>query len=518
MGGHKYSCCGCSQHGVDRRTFLAAVGGTALGGAALAGCATPGKKGMAAGGSHVKPKLEKKELVVQPVLTYSIPARQQATSWRSWGAVHTESDVDQEAAHIAAELQELAGQAEFPIKFLPVAKVADKGPAEELCKGTADVMLIYGAGADTGVLEALISPARHTLIFLRHRSGPVYLWYEIANSRLLRKMVDEFGQPGLDPCDVVVDDRGDLLWRLRALYALKNTVGTRIVAIGSPSGWGTGGQKAPDIAREFWKWDIRDVSYDDLGKRIQSAQADTGLVRDAEAGAEAYLKESGTKLATDKGFVSRAFVLTRVFEQLMAEADAQAITINNCMSTIMPMSQTTACLCLSLINDSGAMAFCESDFVVIPSGVLLHHISGTPVFLNDPTYPHHGVVTLAHCTAPRKMDGEHLEKATIMTHYESDYGAAPKVDMKIGQEITVINPDFASKRWLGFLGRIADHPLLDICRSQIDVEILGDCDRLAETQRGFHWMVAYGNHLKETGYALHKMGIDWLDLSKDIKA
>jgi len=169
-----------------------------------------------------------------------------------------------------------------------------------------------------------------------------------------------------------------------------------------------------------------------------------------------------------------------------------------------------------LINDSGAMAFCESDFVVIPSGVLLHHISGLPVFLNDPTYPHHGVVTLAHCTAPRKMDGEHYEKATIMTHYESDYGAAPKVDMRIGQEITVLNPDFASKRWLGFLGRIADHPLLDICRSQIDVEILGDCDRLAETQRGFHWMVAYGNHLKETGYALHKMGIDWLDLSKDI--
>ncbi|MCK7524027.1 MAG: hypothetical protein MZV64_43570 [Ignavibacteriales bacterium] len=27
------------------------------------------------------------------------------------------------------------------------------------------------------------------------------------------------------------------------------------------------------------------------------------------------------------------------------------------------------------------------------------------MFLNDPTYPHDGIITLAHCTAPRKMDG-----------------------------------------------------------------------------------------------------------------
>lgn len=45
----------------------------------------------------------------------------------------------------------------------------------------------------------------------------------------------------------------------------------------------------------------------------------------------------------------------------LAEENTNAITINNCMSTIMPMAQTTACLTLTLLNDSGAMAFCESD-------------------------------------------------------------------------------------------------------------------------------------------------------------
>ncbi len=84
----------------------------------------------------------------------------------------------------------------------------------------------------------------------------------------------------------------------------------------------------------------------------------------------------------------------------------------------------------SLLNDAGYLAFCESDFVVITSGILLHYASGLPVFLNDPTYPHDGIVTLAHCTAPRKMDGRRAERAKILTHFESDYGAAPKVEMR----------------------------------------------------------------------------------------
>ena len=114
---------------------------------------------------------------------------------------------------------------------------------------------------------------------------------------------------------------------------------------------------------------------------------------------------------------------------------------------------------MSLLNDEGYLAFCESDFVVIPSGILLHYISGKPVFLNDPTYPHDGVVTLAHCTAPRKMDGARLSAARILTHFESDYGAAPKVEMKIGQICTNLVPDFDCKKWVGFDGTHRRQPV-----------------------------------------------------------
>jgi hypothetical protein len=179
----------------------------------------------------------------------------------------------------------------------------------------------------------------------------------------------------------------------------------------------------------------------------------------------------------------------------------------------MPKAKTSACLTLSTLNDDGYLAFCESDFVVIPAGLLLANISGRPVFLNDPTYPNNHVITLAHCTGPRKMDGKTLAPARIMTHFESDYGAAPKVEMPKGQTLTNIAPDFESRRWMGLVGEIEDTPLLPICRDQIELRYHVPDQLLAERTPGFHWMTCYGDYTKEVGYALRRVGITWDNLS-----
>lgn len=505
---HRHSgCCGCSLEGMKRRSFLAALGGAA-GATAVTGCATSARE-RGAVTPRVRPTVAKKTLVVQPVLAAEIYERREATSWRPWGGIKTEGDVQTEMVRINRELSGLKAKAEFPLEIRPLEWVRGGDKAAALRDGDADLMLIYGA---SGELEPLLSDKRNNLVFVRHRSGPVYLWYEIVSPRLLRKTVDELGQPGLMPADVVVDDYDDVLWRMRACYALKNTVGSTVVCLGGASGWGEGGQKAPDISATTWKMNLVNYPYEDLAKRIASARNDPARVRKSEDDAKAYVDDPKIKLETDMGYVSRAFLLTEVFEDVMADHGTDVFTINNCMSVIMPMSETTACLSLTLLNDSGKLAFCESDFVVIPSGVLLHHVASTPVFLQDPTYPHHGVITLAHCTAPRRMDGKTLEKAVIQTHFESDYGAAPKVEMRLGQTVTVIDPDFNNQRWIGFRGQVVENPAMDICRAQVDVSIEGDCALLAREMRGFHWMLSYGDHLKETGYALSKLGIGWLNL------
>jgi len=85
--------------------------------------------------------------------------------------------------------------------------------------------------------------------------------------------------------------------------------------------------------------------------------------------------------------------------------------------------------------------------------------------------------------------------------------------MRKGAPVTNLIPDFEFRRWLGFAGEVVDNPFLHICRSQVDVSIRGDLDKLVEQMRGFHWMTSYGSYLKEAGYALRKLGIEFTNVS-----
>ena len=149
-----------------------------------------------------------------------------------------------------------------------------------------------------------------------------------------------------------------------------------------------------------------------------------------------------------------------------------------------------------VLSDEGLLGFCESDFVVIPSGILLQYISGQPVFMHNSTFPHNAIVTCAHCSTPRRMNGTRYEPAMILTHQESDYGAAPKIEMPIGQEVTVIDPEYSTGRCIGLKGIVRNNPNYEICRSQQEVEIIGDWKKLRNEVRDSHWIMAYGDHLK----------------------
>jgi hypothetical protein len=66
---------------------------------------------------------------------------------------------------------------------------------------------------------------------------------------------------------------------------------------------------------------------------------------------------------------------------------------------------------------------------------------------------------------------------------------------------------------VGFTGVVKDNPAYDACRSQQDVEIQGDWRKLIPEVRDSHWVMAYGNYLRETGYALRKLGLEWFEVS-----
>jgi len=465
------------------------------------------------------PVVTGRALRVQPILAHNVMESRDKTSWRSWSEIINEPAAAEEMQRIARELADVSTKADFPLQFLTPIKVTTVEQAAQVQRRDFDVALLYAASnAQLFGPCCAQDPKRDTIVFVRHNSGPTYYGYECLGVRFFKvpspelwqaNSTENHGPVTLD--DVVVDDYEEVVWRLRALYGLKNFVGQRVLALGGPQGKYDG--TAPDVARQRYKLEILDVSYQELAARLQAVAADAQSQQQCRDWTDRYLAMPHTRLETGKDFLHRAFALYQVFQQWLAEHQAPAITINACMGTIISMSDTTACMPLSWLNDEGYIAFCESDFVVVPAGILLHYIAGKPVFMHNSTFPHKAIVTCAHCTAPRRMDGKRYEPARIMTHYESDFGAAPKIEMPIGQEVCAISPEYASRRWVGIKAIVRDNPFHAICRSQQDVEIQGDWKRLIPETRDSHWMMVYGDYLREIGYAARKIGLTWDDVS-----
>jgi len=501
-----------SQLELSRRAFLA-MGGVVVGGLTWAGL----QGGLFADESTgtfgtAKPR---RPLIVKPVLLHDLPQRREQTSWRNWGGVDSPEAADEEARRIQTELDIIKHKADYPIEFFEVTKVTNVdqlSPDHPDIKG-CDTIVLYGAGYPINGIQNF---GKDVIIFQRWRSGPVYYQYEGVSARFLRQHRDIQSVPNVKEEDVVTDELSELDWRFRALCGLKNTMNAKIVTIGGAGAFARGDAEmpVPDIVRKVWNFEYHDVGYDELEKLLNEAMADPQTSERAKQRALEYLKIPGTKLEATMECFENNFILDDVFRLLMNRVDTRLITVNSCMGPIMSRAKTSACMTLSILNDNGYLAFCESDFVVIPSGVLLANITGKPVFLNDPCYPHSSIITLAHCTAPRKMDGRNYEPVRILTHFESDYGAAPKVEFPLGMLTTNIVPDYMSQRWVGVKGVICDVPFRPICRSQFDIKY--ECPDLLFARRmpGFHFMTCYGDYTKEIGYALRRVGIEWDNLDE----
>jgi len=465
--------------GISRRGFLGGLGGAAgIGGVVLV---TAGRARAASTRPAGQTALRTgRALRVRPALVWQLYRRRRATSWRGYGGLHTAADVDAEAKRIEAELKKLAASADFAMEVLPLARVGSDAQAAAVRDSDCDVILVYASGGHQRWLETLAAAKKPNVMFLRHKSGPIYLWYEIAHWRFLRKSEDAMKEPNMDVWDIVVDDYAEVLWRLRSLYGLTNTLGTKVVALGGLQAYSRPGRiHGPAHAKKVWKFGIKEVPFQELDQRLKKARADEKVMKEVGRQTDELLAQKGVSLHTDRKFVVSSFLAARVFKEIMAEAGATSVGVGHCMGGLIRITQTPPCLVLGLLNDEGLTAFCHCDFTHTPPGIL-----------------------------------RECEPMKIVTHFESDYGAAPKVMFRKGQVITTLLPNLSCTKWIGFRGTITDSPSYDICRSQIDMKIDGDWRKLLTDMEGFHTVTCYGDYLREVGYALKKLGIAWQNLSE----
>jgi len=88
------------------------------------------------------------------------------------------------------------------------------------------------------------------------------------------------------------------------------------------------------------------------------------------------------------------------------------------------------------------------------------------------------------------------------------------VEIPTGQEVSFIDPEYATGRWVGLKGVVESNPFYEICRSQQDVRVLGNWRKLLSEVRDSHWVMVYGDFLKEIGYASSRIGVTWDNISE----
>ena len=136
------------------------------------------------------------KLKVQPLFMYRLPTPKEAASWKSWGGVQTAAAVAEETARIQTELERMAGQAEFGLEILPLARIDSVEAAKKLADQKWDVTLVYACTGGGDMLRACLALKPDTLVFVRHRSGPVYYWYEGLSAQFLQS---DTPAPATDP-------------------------------------------------------------------------------------------------------------------------------------------------------------------------------------------------------------------------------------------------------------------------------------------------------------------------------
>jgi hypothetical protein len=504
--------CGCSmgaqsesQGGLSRRHFLQGVGVTA-GALAVAGVASWAEAGEVAPVEQPFPRGA--ALRVKPILVFDVPARREQDSWRGYGAIQTPAAARDEAARIEKELEQLKERAEFPIQAQSVEILDSQAKLKQVAVNDTDLCIVYAAGGCTN--WPLSVPM---VMFVRHQSGPFYLGFEIAHWRFLRQSGDQVALKDFDMEDVVVDSQDELLWRLRAMYGLKNAKGTRMLTIGGLEAYSQQAQEnGPRVAKEVWGYEFVNVTNEEFARRLSAARSDDRVVRQIEAQTAALASRSNVKLETGRQFVFNSYLALHVCRQLLQENGASNFGFSRCMGhTQIAMLGTPPCLVLSLANDEGHTAYCHTDLSHTMPGVLLRWIASRPTFVCNSHYPHDAIFFVAHCQGPRRMNGRDFEPATIMTHYESDYGAACKTHYTLDQVVTAIVPNLACSKWRGFRGKIVGTPSYPACRSQMEIRVDGDWQRLLREMEGFHTQIVYGDYLREVSYALRKLGgqIQW---------
>ena len=298
------------------------------------------------------------------------------------------------------------------------------------------------------------------------------------------------------PTSFIVQGIGNYVMAHEAVARLN---GMRVGVIGKPSGWLIASDVTYQAMRERWGIEMVDVPLDEVVKGYET-------VTDAEVQdiTDEFMNRAFGILEPTRDEVVKAMRLYRSVKSIVERYSLNAFTLN-CFDLI-PITHTTGCVALALLNQEGIPAGCEGDEQTLLTMLAVQAATGEMTFMANPSKildnAAHEMV-FAHCTIAPAMADRYI----IRDHYESLSGVAVEgifdpMDMTVvkcgGKDMEHY---FLSKAQLI---ECTTNP--NMCRTQLRLRLDEPLDYFLERSIGNHHVIVRDDHTQCIEATLRLLG------------
>lgn len=376
--------------------------------------------------------------------------------------LHDAASIDRILAPVTSELDRLGGR---------------RPQGDEIEQHTPHVVVVATGGTERAILD-LVARRRpavpwEPVVLVAH---PLHNSLPASLEALARLRRD--GIPGRI---VQMSDPGEPTTTIADLTAIHRFRRTRLGLVGTPSEWLVA--SVPDRAAFSARWGIELVDVD-VGEAIRNHPdaPDVDVRRVAVKFTRSGEPDRETVVAA-----AMHPTLTRMIEA--HRLDAVAV---RCFDFITDL-QTSGCVALAELNDTGVVAGCEGDVASTVAMLIAREVLDRTSWIANPASidAAAGELLLAHCTVAPSM----VEEVELHTHFESGLGIGLRGTFAPGP-VTLLRLGGArlERHWFAEGTIESSGAAPDLCRTQVTVRVDEPLDALLDDPLGNHLVMVHGHH------------------------
>ncbi len=328
-------------------------------------------------------------------------------------------------------------------------------------------------------IKSLLETGKPVMVFFMPYSG--HEWHIIAGLQREGKLIEALPS----------SDYRDLATAVRPFRALHRLREARVLHISQ----GAADAKYCEAIQGKFGTQIVSLHLPDLEKAYQAADADA-----ASADAERWMSEAEKIVEPTREEILKSSRMYVAMQNLMAEHDAVAVTMNCLGMALVDRGMGYPCLGFSRLNNTGRCGVCEADLKSTMTQLIFLYLAGKPGFVTDPMFDlASGTIIHAHCVAATQMLGpdQPATPYVMRSHLEDGKGVSLQVRLPVGQKVSMARL-IGTDLMLFSTGDAVDSPFEErACRTKLTMKVANPDRFLENWSCGLHRVIFYGDHTRD---------------------